>query len=163
MARKVIKTSSPLQSWDIFAQFLIEQKAALSKKADLQHLDIFKSKHKWLFDFQSILLEEYTTIVITDNTQKIQWVNAGFSEMTGYAKSFAIGKHPRFLQGKDTSSATKGEIRNALKMHATVSKQLLNYRKDGTSYLCDIKIIPLHTKNQEVTHYLALEKKAKVA
>lgn len=158
-----VKATAPLQSWDIFSEYLGLQAEEARKKEDLQYLDLFKSKYQWNFDTKTILAEDYTTIVVTDSLQNIAWVNAGFREMTGYPKTFAIGKHPRFLQGAKTSQATKNEIKETLSSQKPVSKQLLNYKKDGTPYLCDIKIIPLFDTNDTLTHFMALEKKARVA
>jgi len=41
------------------------------------------------------------TIVITDPTGKIIYVNAKFTEMTGYTKDEALGQNPRILKGND--------------------------------------------------------------
>lgn len=158
-----VKAIAPLQSWDVFSEYLVLKAIDARKKADCIHLDSYKLKYDWDFTTSDILEEDYTTIVITDSKQNIQWVSAGFSEMTGYPKTFAIGKHPRFLQGQDTSQTTKNEIKNTLADQKTISKQLLNYKKDGTPYLCDIKIIPLFDTNSNLTHFMALEKKARVA
>lgn len=163
MGRTKIKAIAPLQSWDIYAEFLLERSKEAAKKADLAHLDMYASKYHWNFDSQSILTENYTTIVLTDSNQRIQWVNPGFTEMTGYPKSFALGQHPRFLQGEETSQAIKSEIRNTLSSRKPVSQQLLNYRKDGTTYICDIKIIPLFNDEQELVHFMALEKVARAS
>lgn len=163
MNSRQIQAIAPLQSWDIFSEYLVFKAEEARKKADLSHLEVFKSKYQWDFDTKSILAEDYTTIVVTDSLQNIAWVNAGFSEMTGYPKTFAIGKHPRFLQGAQTSQTTKNEIKKTLSIQKPVSKQLLNYKKDGTPYLCDIKIIPLFDTNGTLTHFMALEKKARVA
>lgn len=160
---KKIKAIAPLQSWDIFSEYLVMKSIDARKRIDHSHLEAFKEKYKWTVDTKAVLKEDYTTIVVTDSNQSIQWVNAGFSEMTGYPKNYALGKHPRFLQGENTSQQTKTEIKKTLSNLKPVSKQLLNYKKDGTPYLCDIKIIPLFDTNQNLTHFMALEKKARVA
>ncbi len=163
MGRQALKIISPLRSWDIFAVYLSDLHAKMSKLSDVDSLHSFKKKYSWTFDPESILPQDYTTIVVTNSAQEIQWVNPGFSEMTGYSKTFAIGKHPRFLQGVDTSQTTKAEIREALKLHKPVSAKLLNHRKEGSSYLCEIKIIPLRNSDHKVTHLIALEKKVRAA
>ena len=38
------------------------------------------------------------SIVITDREGAIQWVNAAFTKLTGYAVSEAIGQNPRLLK-----------------------------------------------------------------
>jgi len=158
-----VKATAPLQSWDIFSEFLVTRAIKATRALDYSQVEEFISKYNWNFDTSSLAAEDYTTIVVTDSDQVIQWVNTGFTEMTGYPKNHAVGKHPRFLQGPETSKNTKAIISKTLSLKKPVVKQLLNYKKDGTPYLCDIKIIPLFNKNQELTHFMALEKKARVA
>lgn len=158
-----LKVITPLQSWDIFSEYMVDRANQNRKLDDQNQLNLFKTNYKWDFDTEVILDEDYTALVITDATQTIQWVNTGFGEMTGYSRNFAIGKHPRFLQGKETSAETKASIKTTLELHKPVSKQLLNYKKDGSPYICDIKIIPLFNTERELTHFMALEKKARVA
>lgn len=160
---KQLKVLAPLQSWDLFSEYLATKAIESRKSIDCSQVEDFKSRFHWDFDPSMLLKEDYTTLVVTDKSQTIQWVNNGFTKMTGYPKKYAIGKHPRFLQGIDTSTITKTAIKKELSLHQTVSKQLLNYKKDGTPYLCDIKIIPLFNSDKEVTHFMALEKKARVA
>ena len=163
MSRKRVKVLAPLQSWDVYAEFLVNKSREARLRDDIDTLTGLKFKHEWQFDPSTLATEDYTTIVITDARQIIEWVNPGFKEMTGYAKNYALGKHPRFLQGEETSLSDKEEIKSTLATLKPVSKKLLNYRKDGTPYLCDIKIIPLFNTDEEVTHFMALEKKARVA
>lgn len=158
-----VKVTAPLQSWDIFSEYLVARATKAARDLDYSQVADFISKYNWDFDTSLLATEDFTTIVVTDRDQVIQWVNSGFTEMTGYPRNHAVGKHPRFLQGPETSKETKEVISNTLGLEKPVVKQLLNYKKDGTPYLCDIKIIPLFNKDQELTHFMALEKKARVA
>ena len=99
----------------------------------------------------------------TDAAETIQWVNAGFTEMTGYSKKETIGRHPNFLQGEKTSSKTKKEVRTQLDAHQAVSHKILNYKKNGEPYMCTINIFPLRNDLNKVTHFIALEYKSKAA
>lgn len=163
MKRRNIRAIAPLQSWDIFAQYRVLCAIDSEKQKDFALLNLLAKKHKWTFDTNSIYNENYTAIVITDHTQHIEWVNNGFTDMTGFTKSYAIGKHPSFLQGKDTSLETKFKIRTAIENKESIAQQLLNYKKDGTPYLCDVKIIPLFNHIDVLTHFIAFEKKGRVA
>lgn len=163
MKTRNIRAIAPLQSWDIFAQYRVLCSIKNEKQKDFDILNVLAKKHQWSFDTNSIYREDYTTIVITDHTQQIEWVNSGFTDMTGFTKSYAIGRHPSFLQGKDTSIETKSKIRTAIENKEPITQDLLNYKKDGTPYLCSVKIIPIFNHIDIITHFIAFEKKVRVA
>ena len=98
--------------------------------------------------------------MVTDKNQKIIWVNDGFKEMTGYSLSSIKDKSPRILQGDKTSQETLQDIRNHLAQDTICETSMINYRKDGSEYLCEIKIFPIQNSNNEVEYYLALENEA---
>ena len=98
----------------------------------------------------------FETIVLTSKQQEIIWVNDGFKKMTGYSKNFAINKTPSFLQGAETCEKTKQRIRKKLQSNKPFTDLVINYKKDQTTYECEITVFPLH--NKDTTHYIALEK-----
>ena len=77
--------------------------------------------------------------------------------MTGYSKNFAINKTPKFLQGKGTSVQAKHSIKEKLLKDKPFKEIIVNYKKDKTTYSCEVKIIPLY--NEGTTHFIAFEKK----
>jgi PAS domain S-box-containing protein len=157
------KIKTPLKSWDIFSQHLSERAHLARQEKDKILLEKLKSKHGWNIDLTSLLKQKHTALVLTNHSEEIQWVNIGFTTMTGYSKKDTLGRHPRFLQGESTSKQTKNTIRVHLDKREPVTKKLINYKKNGDAYLCDIRIFPLSNHTQEVTHFLALESKSKVA
>lgn len=110
-----------------------------------------------------VLHEEYDALVLTLADENIVWVNNGFTEMTGYSKNFALGKRPTFLQGAKTSLTVKREIREQLESRHSFSGSIVNYRKNGETYLCQVKIVPIHDSNGVIINFLALERELLVA
>ena len=101
---------------------------------------------------------DYDALVLTDISQNILWVNDGFKDMTGYTKKFAIGKKPSFLQGKKTSTIVKNQLRESLAFNHSYSGSIINYRKNGELYLCQITILPIYNLNEKLKYYMAIEK-----
>jgi PAS domain S-box-containing protein len=60
--------------------------------------------------------------------------NEAFLEMCGYEREEVLGRNCRFLQGPDTSRAAVAEIRRSIAAGKEVTVELLNYRKDGSSF-----------------------------
>jgi PAS domain S-box-containing protein len=88
-------------------------------------------------------------IVLVDARQAdypITFVSPGFESLTGYSAAEVLGRNCRLLQGPDTDRATVAELRHALERGEAVSKEILNYRKDGSAFWNQLSIVPLHSE-----------------
>jgi len=150
-------TTHPLMSWDISGKTPCSVIDFWNIKEDVAKLNLFSKEHNWDIDIQQILKLQYQAIILTDASQEICWVNDGFSEMTGYLASEAIGKTPKFLQGKNTSAVALNSISKGIQQNRPFTKKVLNYKKDKQEYICQLTIFPLYNKDKNTTHYLALE------
>jgi len=85
-------------------------------------------------------------ITITDPEQPdnpMTYVNDRFVEMTGYDREEAVGINCRFLQGPDTDREAVDELREAIEAEEPASVELLNYRKDGSTFWNRVSIAPI--------------------
>ncbi|WP_353778709.1 PAS domain-containing protein [Winogradskyella sp. 3972H.M.0a.05] len=147
----------PLLSWDIYSEGYTQQMDEAQREQDIIKVISMAKKLNWKNDINRIFdKEQFDAILVTDINQRIIWVNQGFTTMTGYAKSDAINKTPRFLQGEETSENTKRKITAKLKRNKPFTEVITNYRKNGTPYQCEVKIFPLY--NDKTTHFIALER-----
>ena len=99
-------------------------------------------------------------ITISDNLQPdnpIVYANEGFERLTGYAKSDVLGKNCRFLQGRKTDPKTIDEIRNSIHTEKPCSVEILNYRKDGTTFWNWLSITPIRNGSGRVTNFLGIQ------
>ena len=154
---------SPIQSLD----FYLDNFQSLCKKLKLEN-ELLELRGILNRDLEPSVIKilqstPYEALVVTDLEKTIIWANNGFHEMTGYSKHFAIGKQPKFLQGEKTSQKTKMEIRSLLEQQKRFSKSLVNYRKNGEEYICEIDVVPLFNTNNVVTHFLAMERERTAA
>ena len=83
---------------------------------------------------------------------RILWVNKIFYERNGYSPEEVIGNTPRLLQGPDTDRATLDRVYEALSKWQPIRAELLNYRKDGTSYWNEFDIVPVANEQGWFTH-----------
>lgn len=96
-------------------------------------------------------------VLITDAQSHVIYANPAFTRITGYEVEEVLGRNPRFLQGPDTSQATRMAIREALAAGKPVRVEILNYRKDGTPYWADLSIVPVADEQGEITHYVSTQ------
>lgn len=161
--KKGVFNKPPLYCWDFFMQHYQKSLEKVKVDHDLQQLN--KSlKHKIELPTPEYLVEEsYDALVVTNRSLKIVWASKGFVEMTGYSRSYAVGKSPKLLQGAKTSNKAKQFIRQELKKKKPFRISIINYKKNGDEYLCSIKLLPLIDKTNRHTHYLAIEREVRMA
>jgi PAS domain S-box-containing protein len=99
-------------------------------------------------------------IVITDAGQPdhpIIFASPGFLRLTGYTDAEVVGRNPRFLQGKDTDPAAVAQIREAVRSGQPCMVEMLNYRKDGTTFWNELSISPITDRGGEVSHFVGVQ------
>lgn len=116
-----------------------------------------KNKNNQLVILSQAVEQSSNAIVITDVKAKIEYVNAAFSTITGYAQSEVIGKNPRFLKAGTTPHAVYDEMWEFLIRGETWHGELTNRKKDGTKYVHSTNIAPVIDSNGRTTHYIAIE------
>jgi PAS domain S-box-containing protein len=155
---KPLKSRHPLMCWDmVVMQRALEEKKLKYRQCDLELLEKLKIKFSWDICVPELLDAQYDALVLTDNRIIIRWVNDGFFSMTGYRAEESIGRSPRFLQGPLTSDDSRERIRRGLASSKPFSDKVINYKKDGQTYVCLVNIYPLTSRKNTITHYLALE------
>jgi PAS domain S-box-containing protein len=85
------------------------------------------------------------------------YVNEGFERVTGYAVAEVLGKNCRFLQGPGTDPEAVAEIRAAVAEERECLVEILNYRRDGTTFWNRLSITPVRNDLGEVTHYIGIQ------
>lgn len=85
----------------------------------------------------------------------IVMANAAFLNGTGYPIDEVIGQNCRFLQGKDTDPKTVDEIRRAVAEERVLTIELLNYRKDGSSFWNELHLSPIHDDDGKLVYFFA--------
>lgn len=156
--KTAVTLRGPLLCWDIYGMYLSEQAKNFNKQTEIAFLKDCKAKFGWTINIEELLTKnKFEALVLTDVNQYIKWVNKGFSKMTGYPAKLAIGKKPNFLQGEKTSAETKKSIRTQLQSGNHFREEVINYKKDGQPYKCEITIYPLKDDSNTTVHLLALE------
>jgi PAS domain S-box-containing protein len=85
------------------------------------------------------------------------YVNDSYADMTGYERSEALGRNCRFLQGQGSDPETVAAMREAVATDDPVSVELVNYRKDGTSFWNRVDIAPVRDGSGAVTHFVGFQ------
>ena len=97
-------------------------------------------------------------MIITDPCQidnPIIYANDAFLRLTGYTRLEVMGRNCRFLQGPGTDLATVARLRAAIRSEQDVSAEVLNYRKDGSTFHNALYISPVHDEDGTLLFFFA--------
>ena len=106
--------------------------------------------------FEQAVEQTRMSLCVTDPHQPdnpIVYVNQAFEEITGYARAETLGRNCRFLQGPETDPAAVDRVRQALAAQEVRVVELLNYRKDGSSFVNSLHVGPIYDEAGNLTHF----------
>lgn len=97
-------------------------------------------------------------MVITDPRlpdNPIIFVNEAFQRLTGYSRDEIMGHNCRFLQGPETSREAVAEVRRAIAEGIDIQIDILNYRKDGSTFWNALYLSPTRNAKGEIQFFFA--------
>ncbi|MCJ2065699.1 PAS domain-containing protein [Methylobacterium sp. J-088] len=95
-------------------------------------------------------------MIVTDPHQAdnpIIFVNRAFERMTGYTRDELIGTNCRFLQGRETDREVVAELRSAIAEQREFSTEIINYRKDGSSFWNALFVSPVFNRSGDLIYF----------
>ena len=113
---------------------------------------------------ESAVVNSYDSFVITDTGSpevphpRIIYVNDAFTRLTGYTMPEALGRSPALLQGPASDRGEIGRMRTAIERGEAFTSELLNYRKDGTTYVAEVRIMPIRDADGRLTHWVGVQR-----
>ncbi|HET6718817.1 MAG TPA: PAS domain S-box protein, partial [Rhodocyclaceae bacterium] len=105
-----------------------------------------------------IVRETDNAVVITGPDRRIEWVNPGFTAITGYLLSEVAGRRPsQLLHGPETDPATVVHLRQALDAGRKVEAEIVNYAKSGRKFWMRLSVQPIFDQGGKIERYVAIE------
>lgn len=97
-------------------------------------------------------------VMITDPHRRITWVNEGFTRISGYTLTEAIGRLPSELMHAELTDAnTVHGMREAMNVGRGCQVELMRRAKNGHDYWVDIEIQPLHGDDGSLSGFVFIE------
>jgi diguanylate cyclase (GGDEF)-like protein/PAS domain S-box-containing protein len=123
-------------------------------RARQQHRDAEKQMRK----LSSAVEQTADSVTITDPEGNIEYVNAAFSEITGYSKQEAVGRTNRILKSGRHDKEFYAQLWQNLTQGKAFQDIFINRRKDGSLYYEEKSITPLKDDDGVVTHFISTGK-----
>ena len=106
--------------------------------------------------FEQAMAQTRMAVCLTDPTIKddpIVFCNRAFESLTGYTEEEILGQNCRFLQGPKTDQDQVGKIRQAVKVESVAVVELLNYRKDGSTFWNALHLGPIYDDTGKLKYF----------
>ncbi|MCC3471062.1 MULTISPECIES: EAL domain-containing protein [unclassified Microcoleus] len=131
----------------------LEQEIVTRKQAEVR-LQLLESAVVNANDAIVIMDAGYSDI--SDPT--IIYVNEAFTQMTGYRPAEIIGQTPSCLRGPDSDGSQVAKIRRAFSRREPLRLELINYRKDGSTYWVELNSVPVADESGNLTHWVSVQR-----
>ena len=97
-------------------------------------------------------------VLVTDASGLIEWVNDGFTRITGIKPEEALGRTPgALLQGAGTDQTTVATMRQAITEGAGFRVQVLNYTRLKIPIWVDVEAMPVYDDTGKVISFVAIQ------
>ena len=116
--------------------------------------ELEKTKNE-LNDFYNAL-NESSIVSKSDLQGKIIYVNDRFCEISGYSKEELLGKPHSIVRHPSTDSEIFKELWETIQANKIFKGIIKNRKKDGSMYIVDTTVIPLHNEDGEIIEYLSV-------
>jgi PAS domain S-box-containing protein len=105
---------------------------------------------------QQALHQSPVSVLITDATGNIEYVNPRFTDISGYTSEEVLGQNPRLLKSGQTPPETYQSMHDSLAAGQEWHGEFINKRKNGEIYVERSSISVVRNAQGEVTHVVAV-------
>ena len=123
----------------------------------LQDISTQKRVERQLSLQSQALQSAANAFLITDQNGDIQWINAAFTQMTGYEYEEIVGQTPRFLKSGKQNNAFYRNLWETIQSGKVWKGEIVNRQKNGQLYDEYMTISPVKDEWGKITHYVAVK------
>jgi len=106
----------------------------------------------------TVIEQSAESVIITDISGKIIYVNPAFERITGYSRDEAIGKNPNILNSDEHDADFYESLWDTISAGQVWHGRMVNKRKDGTLYTEEAIISPVRDDNGNIVNYVSLQR-----
>lgn len=110
-----------------------------------------------LSKFRRAVEQSPASVVITDASGKIEYVNQKFVDLTGYTFEEALGKTPAILKSGMHPTEFYAELWSSIERGRDWRGEFCNLKKNGERYWESALIAPLKDQDGRITHFIGIK------
>ena len=123
-----------------------------------------KQEEQRLRLLETVITQTKDAVIITDidisnnDIPNIIFVNAAFTNMTGYESEEVIGKSPSMFFGTKSDVLEIEKLKTAVKEYNECFIETLSYKKDGEEYWVNFSMLPVTNVEGEHSHWISIQR-----
>ena len=115
-----------------------------------------KRRERRLREYEMAIDQAGHAIYLTTKTGEITYVNPAFEQITGYARSEALGATPEILNSGEMEESYYEDLWDAIQSGETWQERIVDQRKSGELYTAVQTVAPIH-RADEIQGYVAIQ------
>lgn len=136
----------PLQA--LLQELALDIGRGLDRVHDVQQLRLLRAALQALDD----------GVLVSDAQGRMLYANPGFSRITGYSPQDILGRDCSLLQSPDTDARAVAQIARAVASGQPYSGEILNRRKDGSTFWNLLRIDPVRNADGVLTAFVGVQR-----
>ncbi|HBV86735.1 MAG TPA: hypothetical protein DEF42_08830 [Desulfosporosinus sp.] len=116
-----------------------------------------KKSQEQLRKLSQAIEQSSSTVLITDLSGNVEYVNPKFQELTGYTLPEVIGKNPRILKSGEKMLEDYQRMWKTITSGKEWRGEFHNRKKNGTLFWESASIAPVKDKDGQITHFVAVK------
>jgi PAS domain S-box-containing protein len=112
---------------------------------------------KELLKFSAVVQQSPNTIIITDLSGKMEYINPAGCSTSGYSFEELIGKNPSIFKSGETSIETYKSLWSTIKAGNEWKGLFHNKRKNGEYFYESASILPIKDSDGTITNYIGIK------
>jgi PAS domain S-box-containing protein len=137
----------------------MEAKSHAAEKSE--HLRVNESSNRPVIERATLATaveQAADSIVMSDISGRILYVNPAFTAMTGYTSGEIIGKYPRILKSGLHSKEFYKDLWDTILSGKVWQAEVTNRRKNGTTYHEEMRIAPVRGSGGGIAGFIAIKR-----
>lgn len=126
------------------------------EQTDAQHLEDTLKEANFLLESYKQALESATNFCITDANGIIEYVNDGYTNLSGYKYCELIGKDNSILNSHQHGKAFFEDLWTTITKGEIWKGEICNRSKRGTHYWVDTTIVPIRDKDCNIKKFVSI-------
>lgn len=156
---RVLRPDNTVRMIHSIGEVILERKGPASKMLGTAQDVTERVNEEELKKLVLAATQSYNSVIIADKNGKIEWVNEGFTKLTGYTLNEVINTHGELIrkESEEGFADLNASFARLMKDKKPVTYESKNFSKQGSEYWVITTLTPVLGKDNELVRIIAID------